>query len=106
MIYAIHFLFLLDAEYETLLRSCELNLHPPNMHITYRYQELKVRPGSLDEVADHFSTRPVFLISCAMHLQFCTNVTRVRSNERTLKHVHANTLAWRQRQETLMSRQS
>ena len=31
-----------DTEYQALLKSCELNYHPPNMHITYRYTDLKV----------------------------------------------------------------
>ena len=33
-----------DATYHVLLRSCQLNVHPPHMIITYQYQELKVHP--------------------------------------------------------------
>ena len=31
-----------DAEYKALLKSCELNIHPPNILITYKFHQLKV----------------------------------------------------------------
>lgn len=36
-----------DEEYAALLKSCELNLHPAHILITYRYQELKLRESTL-----------------------------------------------------------
>ena len=36
------FLYLTDAEYKALLKSCELHFHPPNMRITYNFHQLKV----------------------------------------------------------------
>ena len=32
-----------EEEYVGLRKSCELNLHPPHMIITYQYQELQVK---------------------------------------------------------------
>ena len=33
---------ILEEEYVGLRKSCELNLHPPHMIITYQHQELQV----------------------------------------------------------------
>merc|ERR1711953_1141694 len=36
-----------DAEYKALLKSCELHFHPPNMRITYKFHQLKLRESTL-----------------------------------------------------------
>ena len=39
-------IFFPDHNYKILLKSCELNFHPPHTTITYQYQELKVSQSS------------------------------------------------------------
>jgi len=36
-----------NAEYKALMKSCELNIHPPNIFITYKYHQLKLRDSTL-----------------------------------------------------------
>ena len=45
---------ILDEEYVGLRKSCELNLHPPHMIITYQHQELQVNFSSSLSVHEQF----------------------------------------------------